>query len=168
MKSLLIFAILFAACGYGAFTHFSAEEEKITQLGKRKEKAGAEAAETSAKIDKLRPEAETLKRSLAETLATVPAAELAKARAELTAKRDGLLNELEAAKVAAEAAAKGPEDLALELADLTAQIEATTANIQKLNNENLKLMKYRAAEEAATPKSTPASATKPKRRGSRN
>jgi chromosome segregation ATPase len=151
MKSFLIFAILIAACGYGAFTHFAAEDLKISQLEKRREAAAAETAVVDQQIAKIRPESDELKRTLAETLATAPVNELAKSRAALTAKRETLTKELEAAKIAAEAATKSPEDLVKELADLTAQVDALNATIVKLDKENLQLMKYQAIEEAALP-----------------
>lgn len=149
MKSLLVIAILIAACGYGAFSHFAAEDLKIAQLEQRKVKATAEAADIEQQIAKIRPESDELKRSLNETQTTIPANELAKARAVLTEKRDGLAKELEAAKIAAEASTQGPDELLWEISELNAQIEATNATIQKIDKENQQLMKYRATEEAA-------------------
>lgn len=153
MKTPVIIVLLIAACGYGAFSHFSAEDLKLAQLEKRKERAAAESAQLDGELAKAREELDPLKRKLDETIAGAPAAELVKARVPLAEKCAALTKELDEAKLAESAASEPPAELAGELAGLTGELESVSATLQKLEKESLVLLKYKAAEEAAMPAS---------------
>lgn len=161
MKKLIIIAVLFALCGFGAFKHFASEKEVRNKLDQRTATAVAETesltkknAETRRKLETGKQAAEeSLKKTAAEALATAREPHL-KVRDELKAKLAALTAETAAAGEQAEAPVSEARRVAeTELATVTAEIEAANARIAKLEVEQKTLKKFKDAEIAAMPPS---------------